>query len=145
MTASLLDSLPELEEQLAEAQDEARAAQEKVDALEQIVGGIRRLNGHAGAVSVGAMAISNTARIVLEAKSEMDEGPRGREAVRIITTERPGIWALKDLTAEVIRRGWAKNTKSVEVAVHRLTNAGEARRVGTGRYEFPAPEPEDDA
>lgn len=135
MTAALLDSLPELEEQLAEAQVEARATQEKVDALEQIIGGIRRLNGRAGTITVATML-----RSALFEEVEPIAEPRGREAVRIVTAEQPGIWALKELTAEVIRRGWAKNTKSVEVAVHRLTNAGEARRVGTGRYEFPAPE-----
>src|SRR3954466_7001992 len=32
--------------------------------------------------------------------------PRGREAVRRIVGERPGIWTLMELRAEMERRGW---------------------------------------
>ena len=140
MSATLVGALPQLEEQLAEAKIEARITQERVEALEQVIGGIRRLNGRAGNISLDSdkrpplFAVDN---------GQLEDGPRGREAVRIITRERPGIWPLKDLAAEMVRRGWAKNSKSVEVAVHRLANNGECRRVGIGVYEFPDPATED--
>jgi hypothetical protein len=51
--------------------------------------------------------------------------------------ERPGIWALKDLVTEMRTREWSTSDKAVEVAVHRLARAGEARRVRNGVYEFP--------
>jgi hypothetical protein len=61
----------------------------------------------------------------------------GREAVRHIVRERPGLWNLRDIADEAVRRGWATTRKPVEVAVHRMCNAGEARRVRKGLYEFP--------
>jgi hypothetical protein len=67
-----------------------------------------------------------------------DDGPRGREAIRLIVAERPGIWALVDLREEMKRRGWFASNKGVDVAVTRMSAKGEARRVGKGRYEFPA-------
>src|SRR5690242_2799728 len=117
MTGTLVDALPQLEEQLAEAHAEAAAAQERVVALEQIIGGIRRLNGRAQGILLPPrepVAVSATALFALESQngSEVKAGPRGREAVRIVTAERPGVWALKDLVAEVMRREWADSSKS---------------------------------
>jgi hypothetical protein len=68
-----------------------------------------------------------------------EDEPRGREAVRRIVHERPGLWALSDLRAEMKRRKWFTSNKGVDVAVTRLVASGEARRVGKGRYEFFAP------
>src|SRR5215217_6923144 len=45
------------------------------------------------------------------------ESPRGREAVRIIVNERPGLWTLTDLRAEMKRREWFTSNKGVDVAV----------------------------
>ena len=64
--------------------------------------------------------------------------PRGREAIRLIVSERPGIWTLKDLRAEMERRGWFTSRKGLEVAAHRLCVDGEGKRIGRGRYMFPA-------
>lgn len=64
--------------------------------------------------------------------------PRGREAVRSIVSERPGIWTLKDLRAEMERREWFTSRKGLEVAASRLCADGEGRRIGRGRYMFPA-------
>jgi hypothetical protein len=64
--------------------------------------------------------------------------PRGREAVRQIVSERPGIWTLKDLRAEMERRQWFTSRKGLEVAAHRLCVDGEGKRIGRGRYLFPA-------
>ncbi len=74
-------------------------------------------------------------RKLVEAARELGED-RGREAVRLIVRERPGIWALVDLRAEMKRRGWFTSNKGVDVAVSRLVGSGEARHVGKGRYEF---------
>jgi hypothetical protein len=65
-----------------------------------------------------------------------EDAPRGREAVRRIVRERPGIWTLREIRAEMQRRGWFTSNKGVEVAVMRLANNNEARRIGKGRYEF---------
>lgn len=84
-------------------------------------------NGHAEPVApTGAEDIS-------------EDGPRGREALRLIVHERPGLWTLADLRAEMKRRGWFTSNKGVDVAVTRLVASGEARRAGRGRYEFFAP------
>ena len=63
--------------------------------------------------------------------------PRGREAVRRIVRDRPGIWTLSELREEMRTRGWFTSSKGLEVAVVRLCEAGECRRVSKGRYEFP--------
>jgi hypothetical protein len=74
------------------------------------------------------------------------EGPRGRAAVRIIVRERPGIWTLKELRAEMEQRGWFTSASGLEAAVKRLCAVNrEGRRVGTGRYAFPANYGEEDA
>jgi hypothetical protein len=72
-----------------------------------------------------------------------NNSPRGREAVRLIVGERPGIWTLTDLRAEMKRRDWFTSNKGVDVAVTRLVASGEARRVGKGRYEFLTPDREE--
>lgn len=69
-----------------------------------------------------------------------EDAPRGREAIRVIVREKPGVWTLANLRAELQRRGWFTSNKGVDVAVTRLTRSGEAKRVGKGRYVFPAPE-----
>src|SRR5690348_6224528 len=46
---------------------------------------------------------------------EEENGPRGREAVRRIVRERPGIWSLQEIRAEMQRRGWFTSGKAVEV------------------------------
>jgi hypothetical protein len=65
-----------------------------------------------------------------------DDGPRGREAIRFIVSERYGLWTLAELRAEMKRRTWFTSNKGVDVAVTRMCANGEARRVGKGRYEF---------
>ena len=66
------------------------------------------------------------------------DGPRGRAAVRLIVKDRPGLWTLKDLRAEMEQNGWFTSTKGLDVAVKRLCDNGEARWVAKGQYEFPA-------
>jgi hypothetical protein len=130
-------SLPEAETRLAEAQREAQALAERIEALNMVAEGLRRLNGHA----VELFPPTHTVATLPQGSGSenINSHPVGREAVRLIVAERPGLWPLRDLAQEAVDRGWAKNRKSVEVAVHRLCNDGEARRVGKGLYEFPAP------
>jgi hypothetical protein len=64
--------------------------------------------------------------------------PRGRKAVRLIVSERPGIWTLKQIRAEMEARDWFTSRKGVEVAASRLCADGEGKRIGRGRYMFPA-------
>jgi len=67
------------------------------------------------------------------------DAPRGREAVRIIVRERPGVWTYKDLRAEMQRRGWFTTDSGLEAAAKRLCDSNsEGRRIGKGRYVFPA-------
>jgi hypothetical protein len=61
---------------------------------------------------------------------------RGREAIREIVRQRPGIWTLRELREAQKRDGSFTSAKATEVAVTRLMALGECRRVGKGRYEF---------
>jgi hypothetical protein len=135
--------LPQVERELEKA--EQRAA-----ALRKIAEGLRELNGSAAelfAVPV-VQPTTEAAEAVLAEPVEasvVEDGPRGREAVRRIVAERPGIWSLADLRAEMKQRGWWTSDKGVEVAVHRMKHQGEARYVRAGVYDFPGPESEVDA
>ena len=64
--------------------------------------------------------------------------PRGREAVRLIVGERPGIWTLTELREEMQAREWFTSRNGLEAAVKRLCVSGEARRLSPGRFIFPA-------
>jgi hypothetical protein len=127
-------SMEEAETRLSEKQRAKQALCDEIDALTMIVEGFRRLNGHA------AELFPETR---MHAEPERDDHPVGRSAVREVVSERPGMWALREVVDEVLRRGWASDRKPVEVAVHRMTAAGEARRVRHGVYWF-GPEPTED-
>lgn len=72
--------------------------------------------------------------------------PKGREAVRIIVRERPGIWTYQELRAAMEQRGWFTSDNGLEAAAKRLCDFnGEGRRIGKGRYVFPANHGEEDA
>src|SRR6266852_4877203 len=67
-----------------------------------------------------------------------EDPPRGREAIRRIVSDRPGIWTLAELRAEMLQRGWFTTPKAVEVATKRLCDINcEGKRIGKGRYLFP--------
>lgn len=70
--------------------------------------------------------------------------PRGRAAVRIIVRERPGIWTYQELRVEMQRREWFTTDSGLEAAAKRLCDSGEGRRLGKGRYAFPANHGEED-
>lgn len=135
---TLEQSLPELERQLEETARAVRAAQRRHDALAKIIEGVRELNGHASAITLPLFTQER-------AQPADEDAPRGREAVRRAVADRPGrIWTLPEIAAELASRGWLTNRKATEVAVHRMVNTGEARRVGHGVYEFPATNPDRD-
>lgn len=130
-------SLPEAEEQLTEKRQVAEELAGEIEALTMIVEGMRRLNGHA------AELFPETR---MHAAPETNDHPVGRAAVREVVSKRSGLWALREVVDEVLRRGWASDRKPVEVAVHRMTATGEARRVRHGVYWFgPEPAEDDDA
>lgn len=65
--------------------------------------------------------------------------PSGREAVRRIVADRPGVWTLAELKEEMVARGWFTSDKGLEAACSRLSRLnGEARRIRKGTYVFPA-------
>ncbi len=132
MTATI--SLSEAEGRLAEKRRAAEELASEIEALSMIAEGLRRLNGHT------AELFPETRR---HAEPEPNDHPVGRTAVREIVSERPGLWALREVVDEVLQRGWASDRKPVEVAVHRMTASGEARRVRQGVYWF-GPEPAED-
>jgi hypothetical protein len=125
VTQDLLARLPDLERQAEEYERKARA-------LRQVVQGMRELNGDL------SLLFPDTAIITPAVATADDPGPRGRDALRTIVAERPGVWTLTDLIAEMQQRGWFTSRKAVDVAVKRLCRSGEARRIGMGRYMFPA-------
>jgi hypothetical protein len=138
-------------EQQAEAMERDAAAMRKLmeaarDLGEERVAALlapmvaRGANGHAGTGNghTNGEAVPTLA-VVSDPVETADEEPRGRQAVRMIVHERPGVWTLADLHAEMKRRGWFTSNKAVDVAVTRLVRSQEARHVGLGRYEFLAP------
>jgi hypothetical protein len=71
-------------------------------------------------------------------KSKTEE-PRGRDAVRIIVARRPGIWTFAELKDAMVRESWFVSDSGLEAAAKRLCDLnGEGRRIGKGRYVFPA-------
>jgi hypothetical protein len=127
LTASLEEQAVALERDATALRKLSEAArelgEERVRALlAPMLNGNGNGNGHVAALSV--------------VPEPAEDPPRGREAIRLIVRERPGLWALVDLRAEMKRRGWFTSDKGVDVAVTRLVGSNEARRVGKGRYEF---------
>lgn len=133
MTATI--SMEEAEARLSEKQRTKQELCDEIEALTMIVEGFRRLNGHT------AELFPETR---MHAVPETDDHPVGRAAVREVVSERAGIWPLREVVDEVLRRGWASDRKPVEVAVHRMAATGEARRVRHGVYWFGPETPEDD-
>jgi hypothetical protein len=122
---------------------EAAAVRKLIEAAEQlgderVVALLTRTNGNGNGHTNGNGHAEVPEPLTLDEIPE--DAPRGREAIRLIVREKPGVWTLANLRAELKRRGWFTSNKGVDVAVTRLTRSGEAQRVGKGRYAFPAPE-----
>lgn len=132
---SMTISFDEAVAKLAEAEIEAQEVTGRVEALRMITEGLRRLNGHAAELFPQARPVRD---VPMGGGSEsLGAHPVGREAVRQIVSERPGIWRLRDIVAEATSRGWATDRKPIEVAAHRLCGDGAMRRVRPGLYMFP--------
>ena len=119
---------------LAEAERNIEEA-EKIAALwREIADVLRRTNGHSnGNGKTVTVAVSDVGVQIAEASQ-----PRGREAVRRIVADRPGVWNLRDIADKALALGWASDRKNIEVAVHRMRASGEVRRVRQGVYDFTA-------
>jgi hypothetical protein len=111
------------------------------DAWRHIVEGLRGLNGEAPQFVIDQ---AEEAEAEAAAPSVPETRPKGMEAVRLIVTERPGRWTLRELREEFERRGWLHTTDkrrayaAVDAAAWRMAKLGEARAIEPGVYEFPA-------
>jgi hypothetical protein len=127
---------------IAKLRQRAEAAQNEADRLTKMVELADQLGdeGLAELVAlVGSDEATNGNGNGHKAKPADPTAPRGREAVRIIVRDRPGIWTLAQLRAEMERRGWFTSAKGLEAAAKRLCDLdGEGKRAGRGRYVFPA-------
>lgn len=127
MPSDLLDRIPEWEK-------EAERFEEKARALRQMVESVRVLNGDAARI----LALGDVRRTN---QYSTDEGPRGREAVRRITAEKPGLWRVADIKRVNRERGWPSSDTALETAVARLAADGLAVKVKKGTYKFGADAP----
>ncbi len=125
MENDLLARVPEWER-------EAARFEQKAQALRQMVEAVRVLNGDA------ARLFGATASTPVVNQYSTEAGPRGREAVRRITAERPGVWLIRDIKRINRENGWPSSDSSMETAVARLAASGEAVKVPgrKGAYRF---------
>ena len=127
-------------------EQQAQALERDAAAMRKLIDAARDLGEERVAALLAPMLSRNgngrAAPAPVTASDLPEDVPRGREAVRLIVRERPGLWTLADLREEMKRRGWFASNKGVDVAVTRLVAGGKARRVGKGRYEFFGPAPE---
>jgi hypothetical protein len=127
METDLLARVPEWER-------EADVFEEKARALRQMAEAVRVLNGDAArlfALPAPTAAVNQYAT---------GRGPRGREAVRAIVSERPGRWFVRDIKQINRQRRWPSDDAGIETAVIRMAKAGEAKRIAgrRGYYDFGA-------
>jgi hypothetical protein len=126
----LTDRLPEWERQAQEYERKARA-------LRQIIDGVRALNGEAAhLLRISGAAATPTPLAPAVLVSMHGDGPRGRQAIRIIASEMPGVWKVSELKDEIHRRGWPDPGTGAEAALKRLVSSGEAERVAHGAYRI---------
>lgn len=127
MPSDLLDRIPGWER-------EAERFEEKARALRQMIESVRVLNGDAARIfAMGEVQRTN--------QYSTDEGPRGRDAVRRITAEKPGLWRVADIKKVNRERGWPSSPAALDTAVARLAASGHAVKVKKGIYRFGAEAP----
>jgi hypothetical protein len=124
----------DLVERVPEWEREAETYEQKARALRQMIDAVRVLNGDAARLFAVPVAVAESGTRTNQYAP--DEGPRGRDAVRRIVSERPGIWRVADIKSEVRRRGWPSSGAAIETAIKRLNSDGEAVWVGRGAYRF---------
>lgn len=128
MTSDLISRLPDLEREADEYEERARA-------LRQIVAGVRALNGDAHDIREPRFVEQNGTVFVA---SPLDAaGPRGRDAVIAVMSERPGkTWKVIELKRELLRRGWAPSPKAVEANLKRMRGLGDVVCPRYGYYKL---------
>jgi len=110
--------------QIPQMEREAEQLEERADALRQLVAALRRVYADSVAVSSNGNGTGHTG-----------DGPRGREAVLQIMSDRPmGMWSIKSIVRENRARKWPSSDKAIENAVHRLHNDGRLGKVRPGVY-----------
>jgi len=133
MTSDLTSRVPHMEREAAEHEQKARA-------LRQIIAGIRALNGNADGLSEPRFLEQNGTVFVAQALSQ--NGPRGREAVLLVMSERPMYaWKVIELKRELLGRGWSPSPKAVEANLKRMRKTGEVVCPRYGYYQLAAHEP----
>jgi hypothetical protein len=128
----------EVIERLTQRADEAQARAERLRKMVEL------------ARELGDDGLNELAELVVEPKGEGNgnghsvepKAPRGRKAIRQVVADRPGLWTLEQIVAELQRREWFTSRKGAEVAVSRMITDGEGRRIRKGQYQFPADVPE---
>jgi hypothetical protein len=144
MSTDLLSRIPEWERQ-------ADIFEQKAHALRQMAEAVRVLNGDAarlfaveaagGIQAEGTLDEKHGGRLGINQYSTA-HGPRGREAVRQIVADRPGLWLVKDIKRINRERGWPSDDAGIETAVIRMAKKGDAVKVRgrKGVYTFGMPE-----
>jgi len=131
----LVSLIPEWLREAESFEAQSQVLEGKARALRQMVESVQVLNGDAGRLLTFARPDQP---IVVKRTNRFDpeDGPRGRDAVRLIVAERPGLWKLRDIGAESERRGWPSSRQALSTAVQRLEQDGEAERISKGVYRF---------
>lgn len=149
-----IDLIPLIPQWLREAdafEEQALILSGKARALRQMVESVQILNGDAGRllsfvpapevtkVETTGDAASSAPAFEVKRTNRFDpsDGPRGRDAVRLIVRERPGLWSLREIRKASALRGWPSPANGLNTAVHRLVETGEAEYVRKGVYRFP--------
>jgi hypothetical protein len=131
MTTDLTSRVPQMEREAAEHEKKARA-------LRQIIAGIRALNGQAEGISEPRFVEQNG--VVFVAQALARNGPRGRDAVLRVMSERPGhTWKVIELKRDILGRGWSPSPKAVEANLKRMRKTGEVVCPRYGYYQLASP------
>lgn len=127
MSADLLSRVPEWER-------EAEVFEQKARALRQMIEAVQVLNGDAARL----LLLDSERPAVGTNQHPTGKGPRGRQAVRAIVSERPGTWLVKDIKRINRERGWPSDDNGIVTAVLRMAKAGEAEKIRgrRGLYRF---------
>lgn len=124
---------------IANLEREAAAAERRAVALKKFVEVAKDLGDDGLAEVIGLLSEQANGRTT-NGNGRQDESPdkpAGREAIRRIVSERPGVWTMAELKAEMVSRGWFTTDKGIEAAVSRLIRLNKAgKRLGRGRIKF---------
>src|SRR5205823_5520460 len=105
-------AVSKLAERAREAEQQAAQLRRMVELAEELgEEGLRELVALVG-TPVATNGNGNGARTGHQrTRARRGKHPRGREAVRLIVMERPGVWTLAEIRAELKARGWYTSPK----------------------------------